>query len=71
MLPTYQRRRGHPVLFASEVLQEILALPASQGANIVVHKDPNRIIEVPVNAPGILVDVDTPEQFKLLTKDPI
>ncbi len=71
VLPTYQRRRGHPVLFASEVLQEILALPASQGANIVVRKDPNRIIEVPVNAPGILVDVDTPEQFKLLTKDPI
>ncbi|PYS50122.1 MAG: hypothetical protein DMG13_21830 [Acidobacteria bacterium] len=60
----------HPVLFASEVLQEILALPASQGANIVVRKDPTRIIEVSVDAPGILVDIDTPEQFKKHMEDP-
>src|SRR5437870_8267669 len=62
VLPTFEGRRGHPVLFSSEVLEEILALPSTEGANIVVRKDPGRIIEVPVNAPGILVDVDTPEQ---------
>jgi molybdenum cofactor cytidylyltransferase len=66
VLPVFEGRRGHPVLFAFEVLQEILALPASQGANIVVRKDPRRIVEVPVNAPGILVDIDTPEQFEQL-----
>ena len=66
VLPTFEGRRGHPVLFSSEVLEEILAVPSSEGANIVVRKDPNRIVEVPVNAPGILVDIDTPEQFKKL-----
>ena len=69
VLPTFERRRGHPVLFSSEVLEEILALGPSEGANIVVHKNPGRIIEVPVNAPGILVDIDTPEQFERLRKD--
>jgi len=69
VLPTFDRRRGHPVLFSSEVLEEILALGPSEGANIVVHKNPGRIIEVPVNAPGILVDIDTPEQFERLRKD--
>ena len=69
VLPTFHGRRGHPVLFSSEVLQEILALPSSEGANIVVRKDPDRIVEVPVNAPGILVDVDTPEQFEKLRGD--
>src|SRR5579862_5142387 len=69
VLPTFEGRRGHPVLFSSEVLQEILALPSSEGANIVVRKDPDRIFEVPVNTPGILVDVDTPEQFERLRKD--
>jgi len=69
VLPVHQGRRGHPVLFASELLQEVLALPPSQGANIIIRKDPNRIIEVPVNAPGILVDVDTPEQFRKLMED--
>jgi molybdenum cofactor cytidylyltransferase len=65
-LPTFGGRRGHPVLFGSFVLQEILALPPFQGANIVVRKDPSRIVEVPVNSPGILVDVDTPEDYRKL-----
>jgi molybdenum cofactor cytidylyltransferase len=66
VIPVFNGRRGHPVLFAAEVLEEILALPPSQGANIVVRKDPGRIVEVPVNSPGILVDVDTPEDFEKL-----
>ena len=66
VLPVFQGRRGHPVLFASGILQEILALHSSQGANIVVRKDPARIIEVAVDAPGILLDVDTPEDFEKL-----
>src|SRR5437667_340259 len=57
VLPAYHGRRGHPVLFASELFEEVLALPASQGANIIVRKDPTRILEVPVNEPGILVDI--------------
>ena len=69
VLPTFEGRRGHPVLFAPDVLEEILELPASQGANIVVRKDPGRIREVPVNAPGVLVDIDTPEQFEKLLEN--
>jgi molybdenum cofactor cytidylyltransferase len=66
IIPVFNGRRGHPVLFSNEILQEILALPPSQGANIVVRRDLSRIIEVPVDAPGILVDVDTPEDFEKL-----
>ena len=69
VLPTFQGRRGHPVLFGSAILEEILGLSASQGANIVVHKDPDRIVEVSVNSPGILVDVDTPEDFLKLQSE--
>jgi molybdenum cofactor cytidylyltransferase len=61
--PTYQGRRGHPVFLGKDVLLEILALPSSRGADVVVRKDPGRIIEIPVNTPGILVDVDTPEEY--------
>jgi molybdenum cofactor cytidylyltransferase len=69
VLPTFEGRRGHPVLFSTEVLEEILALSSSEGANIVVRKNPSRIVEVPVNSPGILVDIDTPEQFERLRED--
>jgi CTP:molybdopterin cytidylyltransferase MocA len=69
VLPVFDGRRGHPVLFASDVLQEVLALPSSQGANIVVRRDPNRIVHVPVTSPGILVDVDTPEDYQKLQNE--
>ena len=69
VLPTFEDRRGHPVLFSSEVLEEILALPSTEGANIVVRKNPARIVEVPVSTPGILVDIDTPEQFEKLREE--
>jgi molybdenum cofactor cytidylyltransferase len=69
VLPVFEGRRGHPVLFARDVLQEILDLTASQGANIVVRKDPSRILEVRVNEPGVLVDVDTPEDFERLRSE--
>jgi molybdenum cofactor cytidylyltransferase len=69
VLPTFRGRRGHPVLFGSAILEEILGLSASQGANIVVHKDPDRIVEVSVNSPGILVDIDTPKDFLRLQNE--
>jgi molybdenum cofactor cytidylyltransferase len=64
--PTFQARRGHPVFLGADVLKEILRLPSTQGADVVVRRDPGRIIEIPVNAPGILIDVDTPEEYEEL-----
>jgi molybdenum cofactor cytidylyltransferase len=66
VVPTFEGRRGHPVLFGATILQEVLALDTSEGANIVVRRDPSRIFQVSVNSPGVLVDVDTPEDFRKL-----
>jgi molybdenum cofactor cytidylyltransferase len=66
--PTFEGRRGHPVFLGIDVLQEILGLPSSQGADVVVRREPDRIIEIPVNAPGVLIDVDTPEEYEKLRK---
>jgi molybdenum cofactor cytidylyltransferase len=69
VVPVFEGRRGHPVLFASNILEEILALAASQGANIVVRKDPSRVFQVSVNSPGILLDIDTPKDFHKLQNE--
>jgi molybdenum cofactor cytidylyltransferase len=66
VVPVYEGRRGHPVVFSGSVLEEILALGPDTGANTVVRRDPGRVVEVPVEAPGILRDVDTAEQFEAL-----
>jgi len=63
LIASYQGKRGHPVLFSSQVYGEILAAPLDQGAKVVVRKDPTRVREVPLDDPGILADIDTPEDY--------
>ena len=63
ILPTFEGRRGHPVLFPRMILDEILALPETMGANTVLWKDPSRVVEIPVDDPGIVMDIDTPQQY--------
>ncbi len=63
VIASYQGKRGHPVLFASQVYGEILAAPLDQGAKVVVRKDPARVREIALDDPGILADIDTPEDY--------
>ena len=60
VVPIHDGRRGHPVLFSRGVFREILDLESDTGANVVVRRDPNRVVEVPVDDHGTLIDVDTP-----------
>lgn len=63
LIASYQGRRGHPVLFSSQIYGEILAAPLDQGAKVVVRKHPPRVREVQLDDPGILADIDTPEDY--------
>ncbi|MBM4255220.1 MAG: nucleotidyltransferase family protein [Deltaproteobacteria bacterium] len=63
LIASYQGKRGHPVLFSSQVYGEILAAPLDQGAKVVVRKDPTRVREIPLDDPGILADIDTPADY--------
>jgi len=69
ILPAYGERRGHPVFFAADLFDEILALGPGEGLNQVVRRDPQRVIVVPVANPGVLLDIDTPEQFENLLRE--
>jgi molybdenum cofactor cytidylyltransferase len=61
--------RGHPVGFAAALRAELLALSGDVGARDVVrrHRDALRIL--PTDDPGILVDLDTPEQLSALAAE--
>ena len=63
MMPVFEEQRGHPVLFSWDVLDEILLLPPDTGANMVVRRNPERIVQVVVRDPDVVADIDTPEQF--------
>ena len=66
IIPTWQGKRGHPVLIARDLFAALLALTADQGANTVIRawQDHTRTIEVP--DPGILVDIDDPKSYRAL-----
>jgi molybdenum cofactor cytidylyltransferase len=65
-VPRYADGRGHPVLLAAAVFDEVRAVSGDQGARGVVARDPVRVAEVPVAGP-MPRDVDTPDDYHALT----
>lgn len=57
--PAFRGQRGHPVGFAAPMRSELLASAGDTGARHVLARHPPQLIEV--NDPGVLYDVDTPE----------
>lgn len=63
VVPTFDRRRGHPTFFARAVWRELLTVPEG-GARAVMHADASRVLEVGVPDDGILRDIDTPADLR-------
>ena len=67
VIPTYQGRRGHPVLIGRQVFRELLDLPAGMGANSVLRRFLPATQFVEVDDEGVVIDVDDPESYQRLT----
>jgi molybdenum cofactor cytidylyltransferase len=61
--PVYRDGRGNPVLFASSVFDELRRVEGDRGGRPVIARDPERVAEVPVDAP-MPADIDTPEDYE-------
>lgn len=64
VIPSFEHRRGHPMIFGAELFSELLATPLDQGAVGVVRKHHHEILHLEVDEPGVLVDIDTPEAYE-------
>ncbi|MGQ0562964.1 MAG: nucleotidyltransferase family protein [Gemmatimonadota bacterium] len=62
--PAYNGVSGHPVIFARSVLPELLEPDLAEGARSVIdaHERSTRVVDV--EDPGVLIDVDTPEDYE-------
>ena len=68
LVPVYEGRKGHPTLFPRAILEEIAALPTLRD---VVRKDPARVREIDVGDEGVILEMDTPEEYaRLLSRLP-
>ena len=66
VIPTYQGRRGHPVIFALKFKGELLELKGDTGAKQIISNHPEDVLEVAVKCEGICMDIDTGEQLSLM-----
>jgi len=64
VIPTFQKKRGHPLIFAHELFPELINAPVDQGAIVVVRKYEDKILHVETRQAGILLDIDTPKAYQ-------
>jgi len=60
----YRGQRGHPVGFSAELFTELVTLTGDEGARRLLARYPSHAVDV--DDPGVLIDVDTPEDLKTL-----
>jgi len=66
-VPRYREKRGHPIWFAPQLTPEFLALPAEGAAREVVRRHVDRTEFLDLDDPGIVADIDDPEDYRALT----
>lgn len=62
--PAYGNRRGHPVIFDRAVFDELRRAPVESGARVVVSAHYDQVVNVAVDDPGCVVDIDTPDEYR-------
>lgn len=64
--PYYQDQRGHPVGFSKRFFHELISLDGDFGARVVLERHPEDLFRVETGDPGILIDIDTPQDLAQL-----
>lgn len=66
--PLYGDRRGHPVGFGKAYIRELLALDGDKGARRTLEIHRQHLKLIPVEDPGVLQDVDHPDDIQRQAK---
>ena len=64
ILPVFEGRRGHPVIFSSQLYDELLRAPLETGARAVVWAHSREVLEVSTNEEGCVLNLNDPGALK-------
>jgi molybdenum cofactor cytidylyltransferase len=64
VIPTWNGKRGHPIILATRYRQDVLALGPDQGLNLVTRGHPDDTLELPMSDDDILRDMDYQEEYE-------
>lgn len=62
-LPVHGEKRGHPAVFRRALFAELRDPALEGGARTVVHRHLHEARLVPIDDPGVIEDIDTPEAY--------
>jgi putative nucleotidyltransferase with HDIG domain len=62
--PSFLGRRGHPPLISRQYAEELTCWSGHGGLKVFLEQYDHRSFDVPVFDEGILMDMDTPEQYR-------
>jgi molybdenum cofactor cytidylyltransferase len=62
--PAHQGKAGHPVIFSRDVVTELLRPELPDGARTVIEQHAADARTIDVADAGVLIDIDTPADFK-------
>lgn len=64
--PVYQGRGGHPLLLRADAVEQVLAWQGSGGLKGLLNTGKLEVVNAETEDPGILMDADTPQDYKRL-----
>jgi molybdenum cofactor cytidylyltransferase len=64
LVPLYDDKRGHPILFSAAYCDEILTNYDDIGLRGLLYAHKEDIFELPVQTPGVLSDIDYPQDYQ-------
>lgn len=65
-VPTFQGKRGNPVLWGRQFFAELVNIRGDTGARHLIGEYADAVCEVPMPDPGVLTDIDSPQAFHRL-----
>jgi molybdenum cofactor cytidylyltransferase len=63
LVPTHDGRGGHPLRVPRARFGELIALDPEAGLKALLEARPAELVRLAVDDPGVLVDIDTPEDL--------
>jgi len=64
VVPAYQGRRGHPIIFAAEYKKDLLKLEGDVGGRELIEDNANDVLEIAVDSEGVIADINTLNDYQ-------
>jgi molybdenum cofactor cytidylyltransferase len=68
VIPSFQGKQGHPVIFHRQYLKGLLKLRGDVGGRSVIEKHPEEVWLARVKSEGVIKDIDTWEDYRKIVK---